>query len=76
KSAAAARGGRPLPLLLAIVAAWFLGWGTLNSSFMGPIEQESVVFFALLGLAVAYATLQAGISDQPSPDMWKGAEPA
>ena len=34
---------------------WFLGWGLLNSSFIGPMSPESVVFFVGLGVAVAIA---------------------
>ena len=34
---------------------WFLGWGVLNSSFIGPMSPESVVFFVGLGIAVAIA---------------------
>jgi len=40
--------------LVLIVGAWFIVWGLFNASFLGPIEPESVVFFATLGLAAAH----------------------
>jgi O-antigen ligase len=43
---------RRLAAFVAIVAAWFAGWGLLNESFMGPVQPESVVFFCVLGMAV------------------------
>ena len=33
------------------VAAWYFGWGVFNSSVLGPLQPESVVFFCVLGLA-------------------------
>jgi O-antigen ligase len=46
---------RKLGRLLLLIAAWYLGWGQLCESFMGPIQPEAVVFFVLLGLALANA---------------------
>ncbi len=42
-------------LLLALMGMWFLGWGTLNESFIGPLSPESVMFALLLGFGVALA---------------------
>ena len=33
------------------VAVWYLGWGLLNESIAGPLQPESVTFFACVGLA-------------------------
>ncbi len=55
-AARAARGpGEPgrHGALLALFGIWFLGWGQLCESFLGPVQPESVVFYCLLGLAVA-----------------------
>lgn len=41
--------------ILLLLGVWYLGWGQLCESFMGPIQPESVTFFALLGLGVSYA---------------------
>jgi O-antigen ligase len=46
---------RKLGVLLLLLAAFYLGWGQLCESFMGPIQPEAVVFFVLLGLALANA---------------------
>ena len=40
-------------ILLALLGLWFLGWGQLSESFMGPVQPESVVFYSLLGITVA-----------------------
>ena len=45
-------GGRRLGRLLLVVGGWYLGWSLLNESFLGPLQPESVFFFAALGLAV------------------------
>lgn len=47
-----ATGSRDLVALLSIVGLWYLGWGLLNESFMGPLQPEAVVCFSLLGVAV------------------------
>jgi O-antigen ligase len=44
--------GRRLRQLLLVLGLWFLGWSLLSESFMGPLQPESVVFFAVFGLAV------------------------
>ena len=33
------------------VAVWYLGWGLLNESIAGPLQPESVTFFACVGIA-------------------------
>lgn len=43
---------------LLLFALWYLGWGQLSSSFMGAIQPESVVFFALFGLALGVLRLE------------------
>ncbi|QDT35897.1 O-antigen ligase family protein [Stratiformator vulcanicus] len=47
--------GRTLLMALLPFGAWYLGWGLLNESVLGPLQPESVVFFALLGIAVGLA---------------------
>lgn len=44
-----------LRIVLGVPLCWYLGWGMVTDSFMGPVRAESVVFFALLGAAVALA---------------------
>ena len=44
---------RVLWSLLVLFGLWFLGWGQLCESFLGPIQPESVVFYCLLGLTIA-----------------------
>jgi hypothetical protein len=48
--------GRRLQQLLVVVGVWYLGWSLLSESFMGPLQPESVFFFAALGLAVGQAS--------------------
>ncbi len=45
---------RQMSRLAVLVMAWYSGWGLFSSSFLGPIEPESVVFFTVLGLAVGH----------------------
>ncbi len=47
-------------IMLGFVLIWFLGWGLLCSSFMGPVRSESVVFFTCLGIAVGQIARQQG----------------
>ena len=42
-----------LGAFLLLLGVWYLGWGQLCESFMGPVQPESVVFYCLFGLAVA-----------------------
>lgn len=44
---------RMLGGFLLLIGLWYLAWGQLCESFMGPIQPESVVFFVLLGLGLA-----------------------
>jgi O-antigen ligase len=44
---------RKVGIFLLLVGCWYAGWGQLCSSFMGPIQPESLVFFACLGIALA-----------------------
>lgn len=59
-------------VLLVCLACWFFGWGMLNSSFVGPLQPESLVFALLIGIAGGVsvnATLSRlrGNSALPSP---------
>ena len=42
-----------VPYGVSKAGVWYLGWGQLCESFMGPVQPESVVFYCLLGLGVA-----------------------
>ena len=42
-----------------LIAIWFLGWGQLSESFLGPIRPESVVFFTTLGVAIGNLSTSA-----------------
>jgi O-antigen ligase len=39
-----------------IVLFWYLLWGLLNESFLGPLQPESVVFFVVYGTQIARLT--------------------
>lgn len=43
---------RTLGAFLLLLGLWYLGWGQLCESFMGPIQPESVIFFSLFGLGL------------------------
>ena len=60
----ATRDARSLRLLLLVIWMWFLGWGTLNVSFLAPFQPESAVFFVSCGLAAGWALHHRG----PAPD--------
>jgi O-antigen ligase len=45
-------GTRPA-LFAGAILAWQFLWGLTNESFVGPVQPESVVFFAALGLTLA-----------------------
>ena len=45
-----------LALFLFVIGIWYLGWGVLNESFLGPLSPESVIFALCLGLGVALST--------------------
>jgi O-antigen ligase len=42
---------RRLWYLILLFGAWYFVWGLFNESWLGPLEPESVLFFAVLGLA-------------------------
>jgi O-antigen ligase len=44
-----------LALLLSLMATWYVGWGMLNESFLGPMSPESIMFGVTLGLGAALA---------------------
>ncbi|MCS7470942.1 O-antigen ligase family protein [Stieleria sp. ICT_E10.1] len=54
------RSMQNLAVTLAVVAIWYLGWSLLCVSFMGPVRSESVVFFALIGIAMGRLPSLAG----------------
>lgn len=43
---------RRLARLILVLVVWYFVWGLFNESWLGPIEPESVIFWAMLGLAV------------------------
>ncbi|MCP3955988.1 MAG: O-antigen ligase family protein [Desulfobacterales bacterium] len=45
-------GKRKMGAFMTIISTWYLTWGMLCSSFMGPVRVESIFFFTILGLAV------------------------
>lgn len=51
---------------LLLCLAWYLGWGQMSESFMGPVQAESVIFYGLLGLAVAH--VRSGLLFMPRRD--------
>ena len=46
------RGTVRLAVFLTVIGLWYMGWGQLCESFMGPVQPEAVVFFTVLGLAI------------------------
>ena len=42
-----------LAQFLGVLFLWYLGWGMLNASYLGPLQPESIVFAVVLGLAVS-----------------------
>jgi O-antigen ligase len=36
-----------------ILLIWYLLWGLLNESFLGPVQPESVIFFFMYGIMIA-----------------------
>jgi len=53
---------------LLVLATWFFVWGTMNETFVGPLQPESVVFFAMLGLGIggALSVLQSANNKSPA----------
>jgi O-antigen ligase len=39
------------PLMMYLLA-WYCAWGTLNESFLGPLQPESVILFTAIGVMV------------------------
>jgi len=46
---------RALKWFLGIMFTWYFFWGTLNESFLGPTQPESVIFFMIFGILVGAA---------------------
>jgi len=53
KSATLGCQTRTLVVFMILVWVWYLGWGQFCSSFMGPIQPETVVFYSTFGLALS-----------------------
>ncbi|MCM2375145.1 O-antigen ligase family protein [Aporhodopirellula aestuarii] len=49
--------------MIGFISLWYFGWGFLNSSFIGPLAPESVVFSVLIGVATSIAC-QAAVQNQ------------
>ena len=45
-------GSHNVACLGALVLLWQCGWGLTNESFAGPLQAESIAFFAVLGLVI------------------------
>jgi len=59
---------RGMKWFIAFIFAWYFLWGILNESIMGPVQPESIVFFAILGTMVgATLTKQAFFGPENSP---------
>lgn len=65
RGAAILKQVEPSVWLIAAVSLWFFGWAFLNSSFIGPLQPESVVFSVIAGIA-------AGISAKASCQLDRG----
>ena len=59
---------RRLKWFIAFIFAWYFLWGILNESIMGPVQPESIVFFAIFGTMVgAMVTEEAFFRPENSP---------
>lgn len=56
---------RPLAKLLCVLALWYLAWGLMNDSILGPVQPETVVLYTVLGLALGQAFPHAAVRPQP-----------
>ena len=56
-----------LGALLGVLALWYSTWGMFCSSFTGPIQPESVVFFASLGLLLGNVRITESNAPCPFP---------
>ena len=55
--------GKPrVRFFLGTIGFWFAGWGILNSTIVGPIQPESVVFGLIYGISIAFA-----LAEESSP---------
>ncbi len=50
--------------LLTLIGIWFVGWSQGCVTFLGPIRPESIVFFAVLGLAAGRVDERVGHIDE------------
>ncbi len=57
---------RHMKWFLAFTYAWYFLWGILNESIMGPLQPESIVFFAIFGTMVG-ATVSKVAIFRPTP---------
>lgn len=51
--------GRQMRMTAAVLGLWYLGWGMLSESFMGPLSPEAVLAFSLLGLMSGFRRPEA-----------------
>jgi O-antigen ligase len=63
----AARPALDMAALLGFALLWFIGWGQLSESFMGPVQPESVIFYSVLGLAIAQIQVAPALAPARAP---------
>lgn len=69
------REGAPLGYFLAVFALWFAVWGMFSESFMGPVQDDSVLFYLCLGLLVAHVpTLTSALQHSITLVVAEGAD--
>lgn len=57
---------RRMWIIALVFTVWFVGWAQLADAFMGPIRPESILFFAIMGIAIGQATKMTGTTgDRP-----------
>ena len=59
-------GWKFVAAFLLLMGGWFLAWGQLSESFMGPVQPESLVFFVLLGLGLGQVPAAVSVA-APGP---------
>ena len=53
---------RRLSCFTAAIGFWYLVWGVFNTTIVGPLGADSVLFFVVLGLVVG-ARVSAAVGD-------------
>jgi O-antigen ligase len=54
---------RRMKWFVSLIFAWYALWGILNESIMGPVQPESVVFFAIFGTMIGATISPAAFFD-------------